>query len=146
MRENKGASFVWVILGVALAFAGSLLLAGLFSGNEDTWICADGAWVKHGNPRSAMPSEPCDSTSLENKFNKTGLLIKNEGDDLWTLVYDEPGASDTIKYLSFNGKSQCEVGGSLVTCEDNMWNSGMRGTVSGVLEDESVLVIKLEVY
>lgn len=31
----------------------------LARGPEDTWICQDGEWVKHGNPSAPMPTEPC---------------------------------------------------------------------------------------
>ncbi|MCL5094116.1 MAG: hypothetical protein M1355_03225 [Patescibacteria group bacterium] len=31
-----------------------------FLTEEDTWICQDGAWVKHGKPISEMPEEPCE--------------------------------------------------------------------------------------
>ncbi len=31
----------------------------LLKGNEDTWICEDGQWVKHGNPKSPMPTKEC---------------------------------------------------------------------------------------
>jgi putative hemolysin len=27
--------------------------------SEDSWICKDGQWVKHGNPSSPMPAKPC---------------------------------------------------------------------------------------
>lgn len=26
---------------------------------EDTWICQNGQWVKHGNPTTEMPNKPC---------------------------------------------------------------------------------------
>jgi hypothetical protein len=45
-----------------------LLILALFSlrfilgGSEDTWICQDGEWVRHGMPSAAMPSEPCGVT------------------------------------------------------------------------------------
>lgn len=26
---------------------------------EDTWICDDGSWVKHGNPSTEKPDVPC---------------------------------------------------------------------------------------
>lgn len=26
---------------------------------EDTWLCQDGVWVKHGNPEQAMPTTVC---------------------------------------------------------------------------------------
>lgn len=30
-----------------------------FFGSEDTWICQDGAWIKHGQPNAPMPTEIC---------------------------------------------------------------------------------------
>ncbi len=26
---------------------------------EDSWVCKNGEWTKHGNPSSAMPIESC---------------------------------------------------------------------------------------
>ncbi|MFA6526658.1 MAG: DUF333 domain-containing protein [Candidatus Buchananbacteria bacterium] len=49
--------FVVLALGV---IAGGLML---LRGNEDTWICSNGAWVKHGNPSASMPTKPCDGVS-----------------------------------------------------------------------------------
>jgi len=34
----------------------------LVRGDEDTWICQDGQWVKRGNPSAAMPAEPCNQS------------------------------------------------------------------------------------
>ena len=28
-------------------------------GNEDSWICANGAWTRHGNPAASMPTSTC---------------------------------------------------------------------------------------
>jgi len=28
-------------------------------GKEDTWICDNGTWIKHGNPKTEMPAESC---------------------------------------------------------------------------------------
>ena len=33
----------------------------IFGGSEDTWICVNGEWVKHGVPSAPMLDEPCDS-------------------------------------------------------------------------------------
>lgn len=30
-----------------------------FSGNEDTWLCVEGEWVRHGNPDGEAPNEAC---------------------------------------------------------------------------------------
>jgi len=27
--------------------------------SEDTWVCEDGRWIKHGRPQTAMPTEIC---------------------------------------------------------------------------------------
>ncbi len=46
-----------IILIVAIII---LVIIGIrFLSNEDTWICQNGQWVKHGNPKSAMPISFC---------------------------------------------------------------------------------------
>lgn len=47
--------FIAIIILLVLAF---VLL--IFRGNEDNWVCENGDWVKHGNPSSPMPEEPCE--------------------------------------------------------------------------------------
>jgi len=38
-----------------------------FSLPEDNWICQNGAWIKHGNPRQNQPTTICpNSTPTEN--------------------------------------------------------------------------------
>jgi len=36
-----------------------LVLRFVIGGDEDTWICENGQWVKHGNPSRAKPLETC---------------------------------------------------------------------------------------
>lgn len=45
------------IVALVVAAAAVVVMRG-FSG-EDDWICADGQWVKHGNPSAPMPTELC---------------------------------------------------------------------------------------
>jgi len=45
-----------VVILVCLAVGAVLLL---LRGDEDTWICENGQWVKHGNPSAPMPSQSC---------------------------------------------------------------------------------------
>jgi len=42
----------------------------LIGGPEDTWICENGKWVKHGNPSSPMPAEPCGEKPQTEKLIK----------------------------------------------------------------------------
>ncbi|MFA5155490.1 MAG: DUF2178 domain-containing protein [Patescibacteria group bacterium] len=45
---------------IALVLSAILVVGGLrFFSGEDTWICQDGAWVKHGQPDAPMPSATC---------------------------------------------------------------------------------------
>jgi len=44
------------ILLILLAL-GFLLL--LIRGSEDTWICENGEWIKHGVPSAPKPTKPC---------------------------------------------------------------------------------------
>jgi hypothetical protein len=44
---------LFVLLG------GLLAVRFLFGGDEDSWICSGGQWVKHGNPRSPVPTKIC---------------------------------------------------------------------------------------
>jgi hypothetical protein len=50
-----------VIIGAIfiLILGGLLTIRFLFGGDEDSWICSGGQWVKHGNPRSPIPQSPC---------------------------------------------------------------------------------------
>lgn len=49
--------YVFLIIFVILIIA--IIGIRFFSGDEDTWLCQDGQWVKHGVPRAPMPTEPC---------------------------------------------------------------------------------------
>ena len=31
----------------------------IIGGGEDSWICVDGQWVKHGQPSAPMPETEC---------------------------------------------------------------------------------------
>ncbi|MDD4989709.1 MAG: hypothetical protein PHW31_00125 [Candidatus Pacebacteria bacterium] len=50
------------IFKVAIFIATILVLwfsIRFFSGSEDTWICSNGQWVKHGNPSAPVPNVSC---------------------------------------------------------------------------------------
>jgi len=31
---------------------------------EDTWLCQNGTWVKHGNPSAPAPVKPCNNKNF----------------------------------------------------------------------------------
>ncbi len=42
-----------------------MLVLFFLRGPEDTWICGENGWVKHGVPSAPMPTEPCGERSVK---------------------------------------------------------------------------------
>ncbi|MFA6553496.1 MAG: hypothetical protein WCT27_03640 [Patescibacteria group bacterium] len=49
----------FIIIGTVIVVAVVVLLAIRFFTPEDSWICDNGQWVKHGNPSAAKPTNGC---------------------------------------------------------------------------------------
>ncbi len=51
-----------ILIAGILIIAAGLIIFGLrfLSGDEDTWLCQNGEWVKHGNPSGPAPAVGCD--------------------------------------------------------------------------------------
>ena len=58
----KIRKIIYLILFISIV---AIVSVRLFSGNEDTWLCQDGQWVKHGQPNSLPPSESCPKQTSE---------------------------------------------------------------------------------
>lgn len=43
-----------------IVLVGWLFIRFVLGGSEDSWLCVDGEWVKHGNPSAAMPQAGCE--------------------------------------------------------------------------------------
>lgn len=72
---------ITIFFALILVIAFSCLFALRFLSNEDDWICVQGEWVKHGNPRAEKPDKPCGNIYLtspkngekvDNPFSVTG--------------------------------------------------------------------------
>lgn len=48
-----------IVLVTGLFLIGLLAVRFLLDGPEDTWICENGAWVRHGNPKAEQPTKTC---------------------------------------------------------------------------------------
>jgi len=62
--------FIGLLL-ILLAGASFLALRFFLGGEEDTWLCVNNQWVKHGNPAAPMPTEGCGTTQ-----NKPSVCIQ----------------------------------------------------------------------
>ncbi len=49
--------FIIIVILLVLLFVAAIVAR--LSSPEDTWLCQDGQWVKHGQPSSSMPTTPC---------------------------------------------------------------------------------------
>lgn len=64
---------------VVVGFVGLLSTRVFFGGDEDTWICADGQWTKHGNPSAPQPTSGCgEKHGNQQTFNEAGLNLTLE--------------------------------------------------------------------
>jgi len=50
-----------VVLALILVF-GFLFFRFVLGGPEDNWVCQNGEWVKHGNPKAEKPTTVCEKT------------------------------------------------------------------------------------
>lgn len=55
---------------LVLIFVAIVAIRFFLGGDEDTWICQNGVWVKHGNPSQPMPETGCGEQGRES--NKSG--------------------------------------------------------------------------
>ncbi|MFH1451519.1 MAG: hypothetical protein ABIF89_02865 [bacterium] len=48
-----------VLIILLIILGGWFFIRFVLGGDEDTWICQNGQWVKHGNPSSQKPAGEC---------------------------------------------------------------------------------------
>lgn len=48
-----------IILAVITLLAAIFIIRFVIGGPEDNWICVEGVWVKHGNPKAEKPASGC---------------------------------------------------------------------------------------
>jgi hypothetical protein len=70
------------IVSIIIILSAAALMAGIrfLSGDEDTWICDNGEWVKHGNPSAPKPLTECGTQAespVKVEFPKSGDIVKS---------------------------------------------------------------------
>lgn len=55
MKKN-----IIILISIIAIIAIVIFSIRFLGGDEDTWICQNGEWIKHGNPSAPKPSEPCE--------------------------------------------------------------------------------------
>lgn len=67
-----------LLLVVVIGLSGLFTARFLIGGDEDTWICTDGQWVKHGNPKNPAPQTGCGDEKdnwIQQTFDEAGLSL-----------------------------------------------------------------------
>ena len=97
-----------LLLVVAIGLAGILTARFLFGGEEDTWLCVDNQWIKHGNPSKQMPLTGCGETKdnwKQQTFDEAGLSFKIPSDTIFRKeIADDAGKIRTASFYIEKGK------------------------------------------
>lgn len=55
----KYQTIINIFVTIFVIIISFFIIRFIFSGSEDTWICKDGQWIKHGNPQKPAPQIWC---------------------------------------------------------------------------------------
>jgi hypothetical protein len=70
-KDKKIKAYLWipiVLVGVLVSLIIFIISVRIFT-PEDTWLCKDGLWVKHGQPSAPQPTLECRKTEGSNTDN-----------------------------------------------------------------------------
>lgn len=74
---------ITAVLSSIVIIAVSFLAVRFFAGEEDTWICVNNGWIKHGNPIVPKPQTGCGETKSSQK--QTAIPAISEEDVIRTF-------------------------------------------------------------
>lgn len=89
-----------LLIVVVIVVAVGALLVIRFLSDEDTWLCQNGQWVKHGQPSKPKPSSVCgDVQNFKGviktvDYDKEIIVIMRDGSDVSLLLLDDTKLTD----------------------------------------------------
>jgi len=113
---NKKLMISLVVFVIALVFFVIVRMAG---GDEDTWLCQNGQWVRHGYPSAPQPTTPCPGqsqiaivpegevivvTPKVNDIISSPLMIEGQAKGNWFFE-----ASFPVKLVDDNGNQLAQI-------------------------------------
>lgn len=121
----------------------------LIRGNEDTWICSSGSWVKHGHPTASMPTKPCVATSNQNQAANPSaniqLLSPKAGSALDSQFVISGKAKVFENQLNFrvrNANGQALIEGTMLAKAQNVGQFGpFEATVSSLPKGKTIIEV-----
>jgi Leucine-rich repeat (LRR) protein len=102
-----------ILIIIIIILAGTVALMAL-RGDEDTWVCEQGKWAKHGNPSAPAPQEPCGVESQGGIEGYVDTLTKGleQAKDINRQSYTVDLSGQGLTSLSteyFEGKQEVKV-------------------------------------
>lgn len=108
---------ILIVIIFVVVVSGGFILGAKFLSGEDTWICENNQWVKHGNPSSSMPTDPCPGAEIIIYSPSSGDAIMSpvsvSGKVKGTWMFE---ASFPASVLDANGN---ELGVAPITTSEN---------------------------
>lgn len=81
----EGIKKNWIIFSVLITVAViTIVFLVVARINEDSWICSEGKWIRHGSPSSAMPETLCPGAvacTLDARICPDGSAVGRQGPD-----------------------------------------------------------------
>lgn len=100
-------TLILLLFVVLIGLAGLFVARFLFGGDEDTWICANNQWVKHGNPSKPMPQTGCGNAEDEwqtQTVEEIGLSFKMPSNTTFRKeIADDAGKIRTLGFYVEKG-------------------------------------------
>jgi len=124
MKTLKKIFWVIIIIGFII------LSIRFFSGNEDSWLCVNGQWIRHGNPEGAMPTTKCgDEVVATSSVNKIYVTQCGEYDKkeikIGGINISADIADDNCKMeLGLSGRSGLESNEGMIFVFEKVGNYG----------------------
>jgi spore germination protein GerM len=104
MKKIGPIILILVLIALTVVVAGRLLTP------EDTWICANGEWIKHGNPSVEKPVIPCSlvvNQSINESVNQNISTNQAVEDKNAKIIIDNPKINDLIfNPLEISGRAR----------------------------------------
>ncbi len=102
----KRVMFILLAVFVVISL---VLIIRLTSDTEDTWLCQNGEWVKHGNPTDAKPEKSCVTSKNEsNSFLGAYQKAKELNNQSYTLDLSGQNLKSLTAEL-FNNNTQIQT-------------------------------------
>jgi hypothetical protein len=80
-----------IIVGVIIILGVIILGIRFLSGPEDDWICANGEWVKHGQPNAPMPSTFCPGANINKPSENINAVLSEK-----EIIVENPKVNEDI--------------------------------------------------